>query len=110
MNTVSTHLNKHEEVPVFLRDPLLDKLKTLLGHGIDLAQQIFLIVCTEIWHIHQVFTDGSLYFLHSRGRIGVRFIRVPGGGGEEAPNLDTVDGLRGICLWHTNSDHPFPCA
>src|SRR5436305_11525701 len=105
VNTISTHLNEHEEVPVFLHDPLFDELKTLLGHGINLAQQVFLIFCAEIRHIHQVFTKDSFNFFHYRGGIRIRSIRILRRGREKATYLDDIDGLWWIRLRHANSDH-----
>ena len=76
MNTVGTHLNEHEEIPIFFCNPFFDQLKALLGHRINLAQQVLFIIGTEIGHIHQVIAYSGFNLLHGRGRIGVGLIRI----------------------------------
>src|SRR2546430_17152937 len=105
VNTVSTHLNEHEEVPVFLHNPLFDELKTLLGHGINLAQRIFFILCGEIRHIHQVFTNDSFNFLHHGSGICIRAIRILRRWREETAYLDAVDGLWWKRFGYASSRH-----
>src|SRR5258708_2500547 len=107
MNTVRTHLHEHEEIPVFFRDPLLDQLKAFLGHSVNLTKQVFFIVCTEVWHIHQVLADGSLNLLHDGSGIGIRPIGILGRRGEETTYLDAIDGPWRIGLWNTHGDDLF---
>src|SRR5579859_4711156 len=87
MNAVGTHLNKHEEVPILFHNPLFDELKTLLSHGVNLTEQVILIIGTEVWHIHQILANGGRYFLHHRRGIGVGPLRIGGRRREKTSNL-----------------------
>src|SRR5579872_39434 len=108
MNTIGSHLNKHEEIPIFFRDPLFYQFKPLFGHGINLTQQVFFIVGAEIRHVYQVFADNSLNFLHRTGRIRIGLCGICGRGCEETSDLNTVDRFRWKRLWHANCDYFLP--
>src|SRR5579883_386374 len=78
MNAVGSHLDKHEEVPILLNQPLFDQFEALFSHRINLAQQVVLVIGAEIGHIHQVFADNGFDLLHGGGRIGVWSLRIRG--------------------------------
>src|SRR5947209_611339 len=107
MDTVSTHLNKHKEIPVFFSNPLFDQLKTLFGHRINLAQEVILVIGTEVGDIDEIVSNGGFDLLHHGGRIGIGPLRVFRGRGEKTSNLDAIHRLRWIGLWHTNGDDLF---
>src|SRR5579884_182807 len=105
MDTVGTHLNKHKEIPVFFSNPLFDQLKTLFGHRINLAQQVILVIGTEVWDVDEVVANGGFDLLHNGGRIGIGSLRIFRGWREKTSNLDAIHRSRWIGLGHTNSDN-----
>src|SRR5439155_3678659 len=109
MNTVGTHLNKHKEIPVFFSNPLFDQLKTLFGHRINLAQEVILVIGTEVWDIDEIVANGSLDLLHDGGRIGIGPLWVFRGWREKTSNLDAIHRLRRIGLRHANGDDFLAC-
>src|SRR5579885_3190303 len=104
MNAVGSHLHEHEEIPVLLHEPAFDQLEAFFGHGVNLAQQVILVLGAKIRHVDQVIAHDGLDLPHSGSRIGVGFIRIFRGRGEEAADLNAVHRLRGVGLRHANGD------
>src|SRR2546429_8218791 len=76
MNTIGTHLDEHEEIPILFCNPFFDQLKSLPGLGINLSQQVLFIISTKIGHVHQIISDGYFNLLHDTSKISVRLIRL----------------------------------
>src|SRR5581483_2621931 len=110
MDAVGSHLDEHEEIPVFFRDPLLDQLKTLFGHGVNLAQQVIFVVSAEVGNIYQVVAHRRLDLLHDGRGIGIGSLSVFRGGRQEATYLNAVDRFGGIGLRYAHRNHFFACA
>src|SRR5437016_675084 len=56
MNSVHAYLDKHEEIPGLLREEGLHNRKSLLGHVVDLPEQVALVLGPEVRDVNKILT------------------------------------------------------
>ena len=68
VHAVGAHLDHREELPRLRREQVLGEREALVGHLVDLAQQVVLVVGAELRAVEQVLADDLADLVAQRGR------------------------------------------
>ena len=104
MDPVHAHVHEHEVVVALAGQEPARDVEVLVGEGVDVAEDLVLVVRAEVRHVDQELAgDPALDLRPQRGREGELAAVV---GREEAADNVAVDRLDRIGLRHADGRHP----
>ena len=105
VHAVDAHLDHGEELPRLRLEQVLGQLEAPVGHLVDLAQQVVLVVGAEVAHVEVVLADRLLDLALEHRREGVRALDPRR---QEAADHDAVERARGVGARNAEDDRRLP--
>ena len=107
MHPVRPHLDHREEPPRLRREQVLGEREAPIGHLVDLAEEVVLVLGPEVLAVEDVFADRLLDLASEHGRVRVSALDRRR---EEAADQDAVQRPRWVGPGHAEHDRRMPRA